>query len=135
MWPYIDNFHTFQVTVDPAGIRFVRDKYIPPNDPVFELVPSSFSIMVNRFYDDLGRPPITRTTIWDVYNDLLSMFRQLKNIPYIPEWEMAVSLARAERPEDAVARNFDLFPDLEELRDGDNGNYLGSVNGGLGLGK
>lgn len=41
--------------------------WAPANDPIFELVPPSFQEVVDRCYNDLGCPPVTFDSFWEVY--------------------------------------------------------------------
>jgi hypothetical protein len=45
-------------------------KWAPADDPVFELVPPPFQEIVDKCYDDLGRPAVTFESFWEVYCDL-----------------------------------------------------------------
>ncbi|KAG1843638.1 hypothetical protein C8R48DRAFT_618652, partial [Suillus tomentosus] len=60
----------FPVTIDPDGIDHVRRVYIKPDHSVFDLVPQALDQFIHHCYDDLGRPPISRQSAWNVYLDL-----------------------------------------------------------------
>jgi hypothetical protein len=64
-----------QVTVHPEAINEVKQTFIPPNHPVFTLVPFSFEREVTRIYDDLGHPALNSDVIWGVY---LKIYEQLQ---------------------------------------------------------
>jgi hypothetical protein len=125
------------VKVSPEALQFVREKYIPKNDPVFDLVPPSFGRIAAHFYDLIGNPTITRQNVWDVFRDILNLFEELDNIPYDAEWQDAVALGRKDEHE-----YFELAlpSELADLRGGmekktaDGGFYMGGVNGGDGMG-
>lgn len=83
----------------------------------------------------MGSPSVTSNNVWDVYRELCTRFYQLEGIPdeYEREWENNMTLARRESDaRDANEMEIELLPDLRELAGGDN--YMGGVNGGLGLG-
>ena len=41
--------------------------WAPADDPIFQLVPPPFQEVVNQCYKDLGCPPVTFDTFWEVY--------------------------------------------------------------------
>jgi hypothetical protein len=129
-----------KVAVQPEGIEFVRQKYCPPNDPVFDLVPPDFGELASRFYVNMGSPLITRDNVWNVYLELLRQFRDLDDVPFPVEWRDAASLGRQQEAPPAEDFDTDLFPNLQLLAGGvdaprDDGSiYYGGVNGGLGPG-
>jgi hypothetical protein len=92
-------------------------------------------------YNEIGQPPVTRQSCWDIYRQLLHRFHTLDDIYHIPEdfdakWGYALTMAR-----DDYAKEIELLPNLRPLRNGDSvigpGGfyYMGGVNGGEGLGE
>jgi hypothetical protein len=129
-----------QVTVQPAAIEFVSQKYCPSSDPVFELVPPTFAELASKFYNNIESPVITRNNVWEVYLEILRQFHELDNISFPVEWQHAASLGRQQeglQPQDA---DLAFFSDLQPLAGGmdilaDDGSfYMGGVHGGHGLG-
>lgn len=45
-------------------------KWAPPDDPVFQLVPSDVEPYMTRCFKDLGKPKVTYDTFWNVYREL-----------------------------------------------------------------
>ncbi|KAJ7177077.1 hypothetical protein C8R46DRAFT_1246406 [Mycena filopes] len=139
MWEHPEDFGVldFKIKVEPAFIEEVREQFAPRDNEVFELVPPDFHAIIAQIYVEIGEPPITRGTCWDVYRQLLGAFRGLDATHDIPqdidaEWGYAMA-------GDEHANDIDLTPGLQPLRNGDNvvgANgfyYMGGVNGGQGL--
>ena len=57
--------------VDEATIVHICQLYISPGHPIFDLVPGPLNMYLTDCYNSLGRPPVTHTTIWHVYLDVL----------------------------------------------------------------
>lgn len=121
-----------QVCVEPDAIDFVYKTYIPPDDPVFELVPPEFGEIMDHIYNQIGQPTLTYENIWRVYCDILDRFTD-GGILFRDEWAACIAT-----PEQG---SIQLLPNLTELPNGepsavaaDGSYYMGGVNGGLGLG-
>lgn len=139
-------FDFSQIKVQPEAIQYVREKYAPPDNPIFELVPPTFAHYATQVYAHLGSPELSSRNIWQVYRD---MVQHLENIA-----------ARALGEDEAYVNSLDEFEvqsqldgEAEELevhypliqgrellggfqhRREDGSFYLGGVNGGLGLGE
>ena len=54
----------------------MQQEWVPLDDPVFQITPTSFHNQANDHYTSLGRPAVPRGTFWDVYKLLLACFRQ-----------------------------------------------------------
>ncbi len=52
----------------------MRNKYAPPEHPVFHLVPPAFAEKARQFYGEAGHPVVTRENVWFVYRNLLDYF-------------------------------------------------------------
>jgi hypothetical protein len=50
--------------------------YVPPDHPVFNLVPPVFHERADQAYTTIGQPDITVETFWSVYRDVLQRLRQ-----------------------------------------------------------
>ncbi|KAI6167932.1 hypothetical protein EDD17DRAFT_1882904 [Pisolithus thermaeus] len=113
--------------VDKAALKHVRRLYVNTGHPVFDLVPRPLNALLEEHYNDLGRPAVTRLTVWRIYLDLLHAVQDRTLLPDLP-----TSL-----PANADAN--DDLPLLEGQRDlpfNDNDEgyyYMGGVGGGLGL--
>ncbi|KAF8550995.1 hypothetical protein OG21DRAFT_1487325 [Imleria badia] len=117
----------FKVAVDLEAIDHVRQIYIDPHHVVFDLVPSALGVFFEDCYNSLGCPPVTRSSVWAVYNMLLHTLRQhderaLHNV---------LLTIDADRPT-ADAGGWQLPPGLNELPDNEDG-YMGGVANGTGL--
>jgi hypothetical protein len=89
----------------------MEQEWAPLDDPVFQLMPSSFHSQANHHYTSLGRPAISRGTFWDIYKSLLACFRQNPvNVTIEEEFNLANLGAN---------QNMDLLPGLREFRIGD----------------
>ncbi|KIM52096.1 hypothetical protein SCLCIDRAFT_39647, partial [Scleroderma citrinum Foug A] len=60
-----------KIMVDKAAMTHVRQLYIDPDHVVFDLVPGPLNAHLKECYNELGRPAVTRQTVWAVYLDLL----------------------------------------------------------------
>ncbi|KAJ7617636.1 hypothetical protein DFH06DRAFT_966509, partial [Mycena polygramma] len=61
----------FKIKVNPNAINDVRGVFAPPENEVFQLVPPDFQDIIAQIYMDIGQPPVTRASCWDVYRQLL----------------------------------------------------------------
>ncbi|KAJ7348305.1 hypothetical protein DFH08DRAFT_914298 [Mycena albidolilacea] len=129
----------FKIKVRQNAIDTVRNLYAPKDHEVFQLVPPDFAAIVSQMYVEIGQPPVTRQSCWDIYLQLLNCFHTLDNIYNIPtdvdaKWGYALTLAC-----DDYAKEIELLPNLRPLRNGDSvispGGfcYMGGVNNGDGL--
>ncbi|KAJ7729286.1 hypothetical protein B0H14DRAFT_3617421 [Mycena olivaceomarginata] len=129
----------FKIKVRQDAIDTVRRIYAPRDHEVFQLVPPDFGVIISQMYNEIGQPPVTRQSCWDIYRQLLHRFHTLDDIYHIPEdfdakWGYALTMAR-----DNYAKEIELLPNLRPLRNGDSvigpGGfyYMGGVNGGEGL--
>lgn len=59
-----------QVLVPDDLLAEAEEQWAPADDPIFELVPPAFQVIVDQCYDDLGRPAVTFASFWKVYCDL-----------------------------------------------------------------
>ncbi|KAJ7841523.1 hypothetical protein B0H14DRAFT_3140219 [Mycena olivaceomarginata] len=129
----------FKIKVRQDAIDTVRRIYAPRDHNIFQLVPPDFGVIISQMYNEIGQPPVTRQSCWDIYRQLLHRFHTLDEIYHIPEdfdakWGYALTMAR-----DDYAKEIELLPNLCPLRNGDSvigpGGfyYMGGVNGGEGL--
>ena len=117
--------------VDEAAIAHVRQLYISPRHPIFDLVPGPLSVYLTDCYNSLGRPPVTHATVWHVYLDVLRTVQEsavrlpppLPTPAMIEESEAVGSLALIENQRDLP------------FNEADGRYYMGGVGGGLGLGE
>lgn len=59
--------------VSQEDIKKVRDTFMDAGHPVFNLVPPALNVFINECYGQLGSPAVDRSTVWDVYNNLLAL--------------------------------------------------------------
>jgi hypothetical protein len=104
-------------------VEHVRSLLIEFNNPVFDLVPAPLGNFINCCYDELGRPPVKRASIWHIYLQLLDLMRQCQGVGEVLQ-ETNIGTAGDDLP--LIQGLQDL---LEEL------GYLGGVANGMGLRK
>ncbi|KIJ06201.1 hypothetical protein PAXINDRAFT_92365 [Paxillus involutus ATCC 200175] len=117
----------FKVTVDPAAIQQVRNIYIKPDHPVFDLVPGPLNVFLRECYNELGCPVVDRSSVWTVYRQLHAV------IQYHAETPPILASINTEMEDDELA----LLEGLQDLPflESETHYYMGGVGGGLGLGK
>jgi hypothetical protein len=130
-----------QAMVRQDAIDQVRNLYAPKDHTIFQLVPPNFAVIINQLYCEIGQPPVTRQSCWDIYLQLLNCFHALDDVYNIPhgineKWGYALTMAR-----DNYAKEIELIPNLPPLHNGDSVigpdgfYYMGGVNNGEGLGE
>ncbi|KAG2339324.1 hypothetical protein BDR05DRAFT_977759 [Suillus weaverae] len=114
-----------KITVERKALDHVRDLYINPSHVVFDLFPQPLGTLIQRCYEELGCPSVTRQSAWDVYRGLLDMLQVHEEIP------SAISVFEDVEEDLPLLENQQDLPYCEE----NNGTYyMGGVGGGLGLG-
>jgi hypothetical protein len=103
---------SLQVLVSHELFDEMEQKWAPPDDPVFELVPPLFNTQANAIYVLIGKPPVTSKSFWDVYSKLLQAFRTLPPDSAVTEF-LSGHVIRDDCEE------VPLLPGLKELRNGD----------------
>ncbi|KAG0709267.1 hypothetical protein DFH29DRAFT_1065192 [Suillus ampliporus] len=116
------------VTVKQDAIDFVRNLYVNPDHPVFDLVPQPLNDFIQCCYDDLHRPPVTRQSVWTIYLDLFHSIRHSEQLPAVVG-SLADVADLDEEPLPLLENQRDLF--FHEDIDG--AYYMGGIHGGLGL--
>ncbi|KIO00307.1 hypothetical protein M404DRAFT_153118 [Pisolithus tinctorius Marx 270] len=119
----------FKFMVDKATLTHVRELYLNTGHPVFDLVPRPLNGHIEECYHRLGRPAITRSSVWDVYLDLLHALQNhalllpvLDLLPVDIDVDDSLPLLRGQR-------------ELPFKKRKDGYCYMGGASGGLGLGK
>jgi len=115
------------VTITPDAIDNVRQLYINHNHPVFDLVPASLGNFIEFCYDNLGRPPIHRSSMWTIYSQLLGLLQQSQGMPAV-----LVGLDNGVAPA-GDNEDLPLIEGLQNLHEKEG--YFGGVANGLGLRK
>jgi len=125
-----------QIKVNPAHVKTVEEMYAPADHPVFVLVPPSFAAFAAEFYVLMGSPRVSRNTAWPVYRGILAAFKALDpQVLYAHNAEWQLNVDRAVNPGSWEKNELIPPPEGIELAAGDGSyEYLGGVNGGLGLG-
>ena len=54
----------------------MQQEWAPHDNPVFQLMPTSFHHQAETHYASLGHPAISKGTFWDIYKSLLACFHQ-----------------------------------------------------------
>lgn len=117
--------------VDEVAVAHVRQLYITPGHPVFNLVPGPLGVYLTECYNSLDRPPITHATVWHVYLDILRTIQEsaTRFPPQLPTPAMI--------EESKAAGSLPLIEGQRDLpfNEVDGQYYMGGVGGGLGLGE
>ncbi|KAK7461697.1 hypothetical protein VKT23_008124 [Stygiomarasmius scandens] len=124
------NSENFSINVNPEHLESVKAQFIPEGHAVFDLVPPSFNELISNVYEELGKPEVNRSNVWNVYCILLERIRDVHAediAKHAVEWKKAYSLAREENWETDKIVAMEGRPLIEEE------GYLGGVNGGLGI--
>ncbi len=66
------------MNVDKVHLETAREKYAPPDHPVFHLVPPAFASRAAQFYRN-GVPEVNRDNAWGVYSTLLQHFISIRD--------------------------------------------------------
>ena len=98
----------------------LQQEWAPVDDAVFQLTPPGFHAQADAHYTSLGRPAVSRGTLWSVYSALLDCFR---SSPEDVSLQDAFHLANLGADDE-----MELITGLQELRKfdeviGDIGNY------------
>ncbi|KAG1758695.1 hypothetical protein EDD22DRAFT_956604 [Suillus occidentalis] len=118
----------FKVSIDREGIDCVRNVYINASNPVFDLVPPMLGNFIEHCYDAMGRPAVTRSSVWTVYRNVLSAVQLAEN----PQPDLLLT-----GNEGAATGALTLITGHANLpfnEEPDGTYYMGGVCGGLGLG-
>ncbi|KAG2029121.1 hypothetical protein BDR03DRAFT_1018871 [Suillus americanus] len=118
----------FKVTVKQDDIDYVRHLYVDPDHPVFDLVPRPLNNFIQGCYKDLGRPPITRQSVWMIYLDLYDSMQHSVQVPAIVR-----SLTDGTDPDKEPLPLLENQNDLFFHEDTDGTYYMGGIHGGQGL--
>ncbi|KAI6005574.1 hypothetical protein EDD15DRAFT_2384304 [Pisolithus albus] len=71
----------FKVMVAPGAIDYIEQLYITQNHVVFDLVPASLNNLINSCYDQLGCPPVGRSSVWTVYYENMAPDTEVDLLP------------------------------------------------------
>ncbi|KAG1830416.1 hypothetical protein EV424DRAFT_1343637 [Suillus variegatus] len=85
------------ICTNREGINYIHNVYIDASNPVFDLVPPMLGDFIKHCYDAMGRPAVTRSSVWTVYRNVLSAVQLAEN-PHpnllLTENEGAVEVSR-----------------------------------------
>src|SRR6267154_2909414 len=95
---------------------------------VFDIVPPTLGNFIQHCYDQMGCPEVTRSSVWTVYRNLLSVLQLADNMPPM------LLLDEAEINEDHVLPLLEGCSNLPFCEEPNGPYYMGGVGGGLGLG-
>ncbi|KIK77025.1 hypothetical protein PAXRUDRAFT_168071 [Paxillus rubicundulus Ve08.2h10] len=113
----------FKVMVNQGAINHVCQLYINPNHAVFKLVSPPLSAFLELCYNELGRPPVERETIWMIYHSTLELIRQCE--------EVSAILVAIDANDTVENGEMPLLEGLHNLPETDY--YMGGVGNGMGL--
>ncbi|KAG1847850.1 hypothetical protein DFJ58DRAFT_730028 [Suillus subalutaceus] len=119
----------FKVSVNQDAIDHVRNIYVKPDHPVFDLVPKPLNDLIQDCYDDLGRPPVTRQSAWTIYLALYHSIQHAAQTPAVVDSLTDVITNSDEEPLPLLDNQKDLF----FHGDTDSAYYMGGIHGGHGL--
>lgn len=94
--------------VSPELFCELQNEWAPLDDAVFRLTPPAFHDQAMAHYQSLGEPPVSGSSFWDVYSELLSCFRET---PIDPTFEPAFDLANRGADDE-----MELIAGLRDLR-------------------
>lgn len=120
----------FKVSIDREGIDYVRNVYIDASNPVFDLVPPMLGNFIEHCYDAMGRPAVTRSSVWTVYRNVLSAVQLAEN----PHPNLLLTRTENEGAATGALTLISGHADLPFNEEPDDMYYMGGVRGGLGLG-
>ncbi|KAG2150988.1 uncharacterized protein EDB93DRAFT_1249488 [Suillus bovinus] len=120
----------FKVSIDHEGIDYVRNVYIDASNPVFDLVPPMLGNFIEHCYDAMGRPAVTRSSVWTVYRNVLSAVQLAEN----PHPNLLLTRTENEGAATGALTLISGHADLPFNEEPDDMYYMGGVRGGLGLG-
>ena len=87
-------------------------EYAPPDHEVFQLTPLPFDSHANKYYEEMGRPPVSSSSFWDVYQQLLARFRGAE-----PSDDLTEVLSDLENQTEQISKEkVDVLPGLKPLR-------------------
>jgi hypothetical protein len=101
----MEHINVQQVDVQDALFDEIEHIYAPRSNPVFQLVPPTFSQHIQYIYSAINEPEVTDTTFWDVYSRILLEFQQLAEI----DLNAVENEFKTER-ESVFEGNIDLIP-------------------------
>ena len=55
----------------------MEQKYAPPDDPVFDLVPYAFAVCANAVWTDMGSPEPQFSNAWDIYLQICDVLQSM----------------------------------------------------------
>ena len=106
------NMKFFQVGVPNSLFDEMEEKYAPPDHDVFHLTPPPFDSRANKYYEEMGQPPVSSNSFWNVYQQLLSLFwgAELSD-------DLTKVLSDLENHTEQIAKEkADVLPGLKPLR-------------------
>jgi hypothetical protein len=87
-------------------------KYAPPDHDVFQLTPPPFDSRATKFYEEMGRPPVSSNSFWNVFQELLALFQDAELSEDLTE----VLSDLENRTEQIAKEKVDVLPGLKPLR-------------------
>ncbi|KAG2029735.1 hypothetical protein BDR03DRAFT_1018013 [Suillus americanus] len=70
----------FKVSIDREGIDYIQNFYVNASNPVFDIVPPMLSDFIEHCYDTMGHPPVTQSSVWTVYRNMMSATQLAENL-------------------------------------------------------
>ena len=130
--------------MEPEAFQYVREKFTPPSDPVFELVPPAFAQCAGQVYEEIGSPQLNPANIWEVYREMVQMLHDITSangtnanqdcIDAVDEWQVTDTLQDLNQEPDVPYPLIEGRELLGGIEQDDGSLYLGGVNEGRGLG-
>lgn len=92
----------------------MENDWAPPSHPVFRLVPEEFELQVQNLYLMLGAPPVSHSTLLEVFQQLRDAFH-----PYELEHPLAAYINSHDQDHDREHQSVPILPGLKKLRPGE----------------
>lgn len=127
---------SLKIGVEQAAIEHVRNAFAPPNDPVFELVPSEFGHYAAILYQSMGSPTINSDNVWNIYRELLHRFEHLDDaVEFMEECQVYLNILddQVNLDDEVPPAGIELYGGPDD-KDVDGNYYMGGVNNGRGIG-
>ena len=107
---------TPQIGVPDSLFDEMEAKYAPPDHEVFQLTPFPFDSRANKYYEEMGRPPVSSDSFWNVYQQLLVRFQGARAEPSESD-DLTKVLSDLESHTERIAKEkVDVHPGLKPLR-------------------
>ncbi|KAF8256598.1 hypothetical protein EI94DRAFT_1710840 [Lactarius quietus] len=103
----------YKIALPSEAFDEMENKYAPPNDPVFDLVPHAFAMCANAIWTEMGSPEPQFSNAWDIY---LCIHDSLCSMALDEAFEQSLSVAsQLEHYPEEMPQDVELDEDEELL--------------------